>query len=70
MPTYDYQCACGQRVTAARAIAERDHAPLCCACWPADGTAPAVMRRRLTTAGVAFRGTGFYSTDSRRPGAS
>ena len=62
MPTYDYQCRSCERVT------EVIHA------MTAQGPATCEhcggeLRRVLYPAGIIFKGSGFYRTDSRRNGS-
>ncbi len=62
MPTYDYSCTgCGHRFERFEGIA--DGSPKGC---PRCGKRKA--RRMLGVgAGIIFKGSGFYATDSRRP---
>ena len=62
MPTYDYACAaCGHRIERFESISD-DGAKACPKCGKKKS-------RRLMGAGVGliFKGSGFYTTDSRRP---
>ena len=63
MPTYDYRCReCGHTIEIMHSILE-DGPDACERCrGPVD--------RVLHPAGVIFRGSGFYVTDSRRSSAS
>lgn len=60
-PTYSYRCAnCGWSIAINKKIAERDSAPMC-------GDCCVQMSREVAQAvGSVFKGSGFYSTDSRR----
>ena len=63
MPLYDYQCrACGQ-VTEVRHGFREPHEGACPACG-------GVLSRVFNPAGILFKGSGFYITDSRKPSAS
>ena len=58
MPTYDYQCrSCGTVTEVIHAMAEDGPA----ACEVCGGQ----LRRVLYPAGIIFKGSGFYRTDSR-----
>ena len=58
MPTYDYECrACGNRIEVIHGMTEPG--PTSC-----DRCAGPV-RRVLHAAGIIFKGSGFYKTDSR-----
>jgi putative FmdB family regulatory protein len=58
VPTYDYQCRdCGTVTEVIHAMSE-DGPTVCDAC---GGT----LRRVLYPAGIIFKGSGFYRTDSR-----
>lgn len=58
MPTYDYECrACGNRIELIHAMTDPGPA----ACEVCGGQ----MRRLLHPAGIIFKGSGFYKTDSR-----
>jgi putative FmdB family regulatory protein len=63
MPTYEYACtSCGNRFEAFRRIDE-DPLSVCEACGGA-------LRKVFHPAGIVFKGSGFYATDSRsRPKA-
>lgn len=59
MPTYDYQCrSCGQTTEVIHAMTE-EGPTTCEACG-------GPLRRVLYPAGIIFKGSGFYKTDSRR----
>jgi putative FmdB family regulatory protein len=58
MPTYEYACtSCGNRFEAFRRIDE-DPLSVCEACGGA-------LRKVFHPAGIVFKGSGFYATDSR-----
>ena len=58
MPTYDYECrSCGNRIEIIHAMSDPGPA----ACERCGGQ----MRRLLHPAGIIFKGSGFYKTDSR-----
>lgn len=58
MPTYEYECtSCGQRVEVFQRLSED---PLT-ACERCGGS----LRKLFHPIGIAFRGSGFYVTDSR-----
>jgi putative FmdB family regulatory protein len=58
VPTYDYECrSCGHRFEVIHSMLE-DGPTTCERC---EGP----LRRVLHPAGIIFRGSGFYSTDSR-----
>jgi putative FmdB family regulatory protein len=61
MPIYEYQCqACG-KVTDIRHGFDERNSQACPAC---EGT----LVRRFSPAGIVFKGSGFYVTDSRKSG--
>lgn len=66
MPTYDYQCrSCGAVTEVIHSMTEEGPA----ACERCGGE----LRRVLYPTGIIFKGSGFYSTDSRgsdRPSAA
>lgn len=63
MPTYDYQCrSCGHTVEVIHPMSE-DGPTTCEVCG-------GPLRRVLYPAGIIFKGSGFYKTDSRRSSAS
>jgi putative FmdB family regulatory protein len=55
MPTYVYECACGQVIDLQHSIHE-DPDIECDNC-------DSMMQRKVQGAYVTFKGTGFYSTD-------
>jgi putative FmdB family regulatory protein len=60
MPTYEYACtACGERTEAKQSFDDPplETCPLC------EGK----LRKLYSPVGIVFRGTGFYSTDGRKP---
>ncbi|MDQ3880571.1 MAG: FmdB family transcriptional regulator [Chloroflexota bacterium] len=58
MPTYDYECrSCGNRIEVIHSMTDAGPA----ACERCGGP----MRRLLYPAGIIFKGSGFYKTDSR-----
>ncbi len=58
MPTYSYACsACGHRFDANQSIHD-DALTTCPVC-------ESQIRRVISAVGVAFKGSGFYRTDSR-----
>jgi putative FmdB family regulatory protein len=63
MPTYEYACTkCGNRFEIFRRI-DDDPVTVCEAC---GGT----LRKVFHPAGIVFKGSGFYATDSRSKKAS
>lgn len=61
MPTYEYKCAkCGDRLEVFQRIS--DSAPdLCERCG-------GKLKKVFFPVGIVFKGSGFYCTDSRKPG--
>jgi putative FmdB family regulatory protein len=60
MPTYEYACTnCGNRFEVFQRIDE-DSLGICDVC---GGT----LRKVFHPAGIVFKGSGFYATDSRKP---
>ncbi len=58
MPTYEYLCtSCGNRIEVFRRIDE-DSLTICDVCGGA-------LRKVFHPAGIVFKGSGFYATDSR-----
>ncbi len=58
MPTYDYQCrSCGRTIEVVHRMSE--DGPTACE------TCGGPLRRLLYPAGIIFKGSGFYKTDSR-----
>lgn len=65
MPTYEYGCTlCGQHIEVFQRISE-DPLTTC-------GVCGGPLRKVFHPAGIVFKGSGFYATDSRsgKPGAS
>jgi putative FmdB family regulatory protein len=64
MPLYDYQCRACSKVTEVRHGFRETY----------DGTCPDCgsdnLARVFNPAGIVFKGSGFYVTDSRKPAAS
>lgn len=57
MALYEYKCnTCNQSITVARPMSEKEIIPLCAAC-------KSPLSRVYSSVGVAFNGSGFYSTD-------
>ncbi len=62
MPTYEYACtSCGERTEARQSF---DDPPLetCLVCG-------GKLRKLYSPVGIVFKGTGFYSTDGKKPAA-
>lgn len=60
MPTYEYECtACGQHMEVFQRFTE-DALTTCGVCGGA-------LRKVFHPAGIVFKGSGFYATDSRAP---
>ena len=59
MPLYDYQCKACQQVTEVRHGFRESHEGVCPACGGELG-------RVFNPAGIVFKGSGFYITDSRK----
>ena len=58
MPTYEYECtACGQHIEVFQRISE-EPLKICGVCGGA-------LRKVFHPAGIVFKGSGFYATDSR-----
>ena len=58
MPTYEYTCtACGHRLDAVQSFTD-DPLTVCPECG-------GVLRKVYGAVGIAFKGSGFYKTDSR-----
>lgn len=58
MPTYEYACTdCGERIEVFQRISDRP-LEVCEACGGA-------LRKLFHPVGIAFKGSGFYTTDSR-----
>lgn len=63
MPTYDYQCrSCGHTIEVIHSMSE-DGPTTCEVCG-------GQLRRVLYPAGIIFKGSGFYKTDSRSGASS
>lgn len=63
MPTYDYQCrSCGSVTEVIHSMTEEG--PTVCERCGGE------LRRVLYPAGIIFKGSGFYRTDSRKSGKS
>jgi putative FmdB family regulatory protein len=63
MPTYEYACqSCGRHVEVFQKFSE-DPLTTCEACG-------GPLRKVFHPAGILFKGSGFYATDSRRSGSS
>jgi putative FmdB family regulatory protein len=59
VPTYDYRCkACGQELEVFQSFSD-DPLTTCTACG-------GELRKLFGAPGIAFKGSGFYKTDSRR----
>jgi len=64
MPTYDYRCkSCGHELEVHQGF-DDDPLTQCPACG-AD-----TLRKRFAPVGIAFKGSGFYKTDSRKSSGS
>lgn len=55
MPTYDYECACGQILEIQHSITDEPDIE----CNNCDG----MMQRKISVPEIRFNGKGFYSTD-------
>ena len=63
MPTYEYECtSCGQHIEVFQRISE-DPLTVC-------GVCGGRLRKGFHPAGIVFKGSGFYATDSRKAAAS
>jgi putative FmdB family regulatory protein len=62
LPLYDYQCKQCQQVAEVRHGFSEVYAEACAACG-------GEMTRVFNPAGIVFKGSGFYITDSRKGGA-
>jgi len=61
MPTYEYECTtCGQHIEVFQRFSE-DSLTVC-------GVCGGVLRKVFHPAGIVFKGSGFYVTDSRSTG--
>lgn len=63
MPLYDYQCQKCREVTEVRHGFREAYADPCAHCG-------GPMGRVFNPAGIVFKGSGFYITDSRKPSAA
>ena len=61
MPTYDYRCAKGHRYEKQEPFGSPSEHP-CDKCG-------VVAKRQLSVPALAFKGSGFYKTDSRKSGS-
>jgi putative FmdB family regulatory protein len=64
MPLYDYQCRNCKKVTEVRHGFREVYDGACPECGSTD------LARVFNPAGIVFKGSGFYLTDSRKPPAS
>lgn len=63
MPTYEYRCRdCGEHLEAVQAFAD-DPLTVCPACGGS-------LKKVFQSVGIAFKGSGFYKTDSRSSSSS
>lgn len=63
MPTYEYACTeCGNRIEVLQR-SEEEPLTMCERCG-------GVLRKVFHPAGIVFKGSGFYATDSRKKAAS
>lgn len=63
MPTYEYRCAdCGASLEVVQSFSD-DPLTVCPTC---GGT----LKKKFNAVGIAFKGSGFYKTDSRAAGGS
>lgn len=61
MPAYEYACPeCDLFTIASKSFTKRDEAPNCVMCGN-------TMIRQFATPSIAFKGSGFYTTDKRQP---
>jgi putative FmdB family regulatory protein len=63
MPTYEYACtSCGERTEAKQGFSDPplEECPVC------GGR----LRKLYSPVGIVFKGSGFYSTDARKPAPS
>ncbi len=63
MPLYDYQCKQCQTVTEVRHGFKESYDEPCAQCG-------GILSRVFNPAGIVFKGSGFYITDSRKGGAT
>ena len=59
MPLYDYKCSKCNKITEVRHGFDDTHADACPSCGGS-------MTRLFNPAGIVFKGSGFYITDSRK----
>ena len=60
MPTYEYACRdCGHHLEAVQSFSD-DALTVCPACG-------GQLRKKFSAAGIIFKGSGYYVTDSRAP---
>ncbi len=59
MPLYDYECANCQKITEVRHGFDERHSDPCPHCG-------GELKRLFNPAGIVFKGSGFYITDSRK----
>ncbi|MDQ2680280.1 MAG: hypothetical protein M3Y21_04550 [Candidatus Eremiobacteraeota bacterium] len=59
MPLYDYQCSQCSKITEVRHGFDEPHTGVCPACG-------GPLTRLFNPAGIVFKGSGFYITDSRK----
>jgi putative FmdB family regulatory protein len=64
MPLYDYQCRACSKVIEVRHGFRETYDGTCPACGADD------LARVFNPAGIVFKGSGFYVTDSRKPASS
>lgn len=64
MPLYDYQCRRCKKVTEVRHGFRETYDGACPECGSEE------LARVFNPAGIVFKGSGFYLTDSRKPPAS
>jgi putative FmdB family regulatory protein len=63
MPTYEYRCRdCGEPLEVVQSFTD-DPLTVCPACG-------GELRKVFQAVGIAFKGSGFYKTDSRKPAKS
>ena len=63
MPTYEYECtACGQHIEVFQRFSEAPLTPC--------GVCGGKLRKVFHPAGIVFKGSGFYATDSRAKASS
>ena len=66
MPTYDYEClSCGEKFEAFHKISD-EPLNVCLKCQ----TSGKVKRLISSGSGIIFKGSGFYSTDYKKPAAN